>query len=347
MQRTAFLLGGIKMEEARKSRLTINYKDKDITRGLLDYISKFSYEDSADGESDTLTISLSDKSRKWIGGWMPEKGDRISATIKTYNWNKDGDYRRLFCGDFTLDNLSGSGEPLTLDIGAISGPTAKGFRETSRGKTWKKTNIKKIGTIIASRYGMKLYYDAPVIPIKLAEQSDSDSAFLAALCGTYGMVMKAYKKKIVIYDRERYKAKTAAMTIDRKTYPIDNWGFDDTLTRLYTGGQLTYTNSKTNKEVKKTVGKKTMLLKLDESADSAADAERKIKAAVNRENHGKTKISISCMGDTRVVAGICITIKNFGSKLSGKYYVDKVTHEIDPESGYTMQLDLSKVVKGL
>lgn len=335
------------MSEPRESRLTVKYKEKDISRDLLEYMSAFTYEDTADGESDTLSVSLGDKSRKWIGGWMPEKGDRISASIRTYNWLKEGDYRKLICGEFIVDSLHASGEPLAVEIGAISGPVLKGFRETSRHKTWKKTNVKAIGEIIAKRYGIKLYYDAKKISINEIEQSDNDSSFLASLCESYGLSMKAYKSKIVIYDIEKYKKREPVITIDRKTYPIDNWDYNDTLTRVYTGGQITYTDPKTNKELKKTVGKKAVLLKLNESAESAADAERKIRAAVNKENHNKTTMSLTVMGDTRVVSGTCVSLKNWGSKISGKYYVNKSAHAVDPDGGYTMQLELSKVVPGI
>lgn len=331
------------MTEPRKSNLSIYYKEKNISRNIIGYLQNFTYEDSADGESDTVTITLGDKTRKWTGSWMPEKGERISATISVRNWNKYGDRKKLSCGEFVIDSLSASGEPLTIEIGAISGPVSSGFRETSRHKTWKKTNLKQIAEKIAKRYKLKLHYDAGSIPIKEVEQSDNDSSFLASICETYGLTMKAYKKKLVIYDRERYKKKKAVLTIDRKTSAAESWSYSDTLAKRYTGGQLTYTDPKTDKDVKKTIGKKTVLLKLEDSADSAADAERKIRAAVNNENHGKTTMSIEMMGNTRITAGICINLKNWGSKISGKYYVNKATHTIS-DSGYTLSLELSKVV---
>lgn len=336
------------MTEPRKSDLSIYYKEKNISRNILGYLQSFTYEDSADGESDTVSVTLGDKTRKWTGSWMPEKGERITATISVRNWNKNGDRRKLSCGEFVIDSLSASGEPLTVEIGAISGPVSSGFRETSRHKTWKKTNLKQIADKIAKRYKLKLYYDAGSIPIKEIEQSDNDSSFLDSICETYGLTMKAYKKKLVIYDRERYKKKKAVLTIDRKTSAIESWSYSDTLAKRYTGGQLTYTNPKTDKDVKKTVGKKTTLLKLEDSADSAADAERKIKAAVNKENHDKTTMSLTMMGDTRITAGMCVNLKNWGSKISGKYYVNKAIHAIEGDnSGYTLSLELSKVVAGI
>ena len=102
--------------EPRKSRVKITYKDKDITESLLPYLTDMTYTDSADGESDSLSVNLSDKSRKWVDGWMPENGDKISADILTFNWDKDGDKGKLACGEFIVDTLSASGEPLSISI---------------------------------------------------------------------------------------------------------------------------------------------------------------------------------------------------------------------------------------
>ena len=46
------------------------------------------------------------------------------------------------------------------------------------------------------------------------------------------------------------------------------------------------------------------------------------------------------MGNASLYAGQCIKIKGLAG-LDGKYYIDKVKHTLG--SGYTMQLDLSKV----
>lgn len=332
--------------EPRKSRVKLTYKDKDITQSLLPYLTDMTYTDSAEGESDSLSVNLSDKSRKWVGGWMPEKGDKISAEILTYNWEKDGDKGKLACGEFIVDSLSASGEPLAISIGAISGPVSSGFRETTRSKTWKKTTIKAIAEIIAKRYKLTLVYDAPRVSVKEIEQSDTDSSFLASLCDTCGLTLKAYKSKLVIFDQVLYKKRASVATISRLTSPIANWSYADTLTRVYTGAQITYTDPASGKDIKKTVGSKKVLLRLSESADSAADAEKKAKAAVNKANHDKTTMSLDMMGNVKLVSGCCVELKGFGPKISGKYFINRATHTVS-SAGYRTSLELSKVRKSI
>ena len=62
-------------------------------------------------------------------------------------------------------------------------------------------------------------------------------------------------------------------------------------------------------------------------ADSAADAERKITAAINKANHGNTKLSMSVMGTADVVASQNITVVGMG-RLSGKYFIDSIAEKI-------------------
>ena len=87
-----------------------------------------------------------------------------------------------------------------------------------------------------------------------------------------------------------------------------------------------------------TVGKGSRILKQSGKADSKADAERKIKAAVAKANHGKTKLSATIVGNASLVASQCVQVVGLG-KLSGKYYIDTITHSV----GYTMDLEMSLV----
>ena len=110
----------------------------------------------------------------------------------------------------------------------------------------------------------------------------------------------------------------------------------------YTGGEFTYTSPATEKEIKVTVGKGSRILKQSGKADSKADAERKIKAAVAKANHGKTKLSATIVGNASLVASQCVQVVGLG-KLSGKYYIDTITHNVSGSGGYTMDLEMSLV----
>lgn len=172
----------------------------------------------------------------------------------------------------------------------------------------------------------------------IEQSSQTDCEFLMSLCETYGFSMKVYAKKIIIFDQEAYKNKKSVATLCEKD--LISWSWQSTLAGTYTGGEFTYTKPKSGKKIVAKVGGGNRILKKSGKADSTADAERKIKAAVDSANHKATTMSATIMGNARLFAGQCVDIEGLG-KLSGKYYIDKITHSIG--NGYTMQLDMSKI----
>jgi hypothetical protein len=312
-----------------------------VTTKMGGYQKDVTYTDPASGETDSLDVTIHDRAGKWIGAWFPETGDTLTATIKLTDWEREGDTRTLPCGSFTLDDFSFSGWPVAGTISAVSVPADSAFRETKRTKTWENVTVKEIGNEIAARAGVSLSWnvDGSQIPIKTIEQSEqTDCEFYMDLCDTYGLAMKVYSKKIVVFDREAYKAKGAVATITQDM--IKSWSWERNMTGTYTGGEYTYTDPNTEEEIKVNVGEGPRILKVSGKADNEADAERKIKAAVANANHGASKLSVTIVGNASRVASQCVTVAGMG-KLSGKYYIDKITHNIG--SGYTMDMEMSLV----
>ena len=325
----------------RRAECELTYNGAAVTNQLADYKLEIVYTDPASGEADTLDINLQDRGRQWTTAWLPTAGDTMTAAIKVYDWDQEGDNRTLPCGFFVLDDFHFVGWPMTGTISGVSVPADGSFRATERTRTWEKVTIQEIGKEIAARAGISLVWDVEGEPFKIAsvEQSNkTDCAFLMDLCKTYGLAMKVYAQKIVIYDREAYKKKDPVTTI-RET-DLESWSWQKTLAGTYTGGEYTYTDPKTEKEIKVTVGTGARILKKSGKADSKADAQRILQAAVNEANHGATTLSVSIMGKVSVVASQCVTMVGLG-KLSGKYYIDKATHRVGTK--YTVDLEMSLV----
>lgn len=325
----------------RRAYIDLTWNGTNISSDIEGMVTSATYSDPASGEADSLDISIEDRSRQWTAAWMPAAGDKLTAKIKLQDWEREGDRRSLYCGFFILDDFSFSGWPVTGRISGVSVPADGDFRERQRSKTWENATIKEIASEIAGRASISLLWDVEGFEwtIKAIEQSQqNDCDFLMGLCKTYGLSMKVYAKKIVIFDREAYKAKRSAMTL----YPEDikTWSWKTVLTGTYTGGEYTYTDPMTEEEIVASIGEGPRVLKQTGKAESIADAERKITAAVNEANHGAVTLSVSIMGNARLYAGQCVTVKEM-DKISGKYYIDKVTHSLG--NGYTMQLEMSKV----
>lgn len=327
--------------KTRRADLALTYNGVSVTTQMRESKMEAVYVDPACDEADSLDINLQDRARQWITAWLPVAGDTMTASIQVSDWDHEGSHRMLPCGSFVLDDFSFSGWPITGTLSGVSLPADSSFRSTERTRTWEKVTIQQIGQEIAGKAGIALAWDVEgesfsIASVEQSEQTDCD--FLAELCKTYGLCMKVYAQKIVIYDREAYKAKDAVATIHESL--ITSWSWKKSMSGTYTAGEFTYTDPKTEKEIKVTIGQGARVLKQSGKADSAADAERKLRAAMNEANHGASSISLSTIGTAFLVSCQCVTLVGIG-KLSGKYYIDKITHHVG--AGYTTDIELSLV----
>lgn len=327
--------------KTRSAAVDLTWNGAAVTSQMIGTKTEITYKDPASGEADSLDIAIQDRDRQWTTAWLPLAGDTLEATIKANDWDQEGDNRALPCGFFVLDHFEFSGWPMTGAISGVSVPADGAFRETERTKTWEKATIQEIAKEIASRAGVSLVWDVEGadFAIKSIEQTEkTDCEFLMTLCETYGLAMKVYAQKIVIFSREAYKKKDPVLTV--RESDIESWSWAKTLAGTYTGGEYTYSDPGTEEEIRATVGTGARILKQSGKADSKADAERRIKAAVENANHGATTLSLTITGNAKLVASQCVTVVGLG-KLSGKYYIDSATHHVG--QGYTMDLELSLV----
>ena len=233
----------------RQAFLTLEYDGKDISSDIRKDVENFTYTDSGSDSSDSLSIKVNAMDHKWIDSWMPDKEAVLHPTLCTTNWIVQGDRTVLDCGTLVVDDLSFSACPDVLTIGAVARPNGTSFHEKNREQVWKNTSIKRIAETIAGRYGLECKMDAEDVSVALKEQDDNDSSFLQKICSTYGLILKTYRNKIWIFDREKYKKKDSVATVK----PIDivpgSLSWNTTLAGTYTGGEFTYSNQKKKSEI--------------------------------------------------------------------------------------------------
>ncbi|WMJ88859.1 phage late control D family protein [Anaerocolumna sp. MB42-C2] len=329
------------MNTPRRTALELSYNGKNVTAAITDQLESFTYTDVASGETDTLAIVLSEEKHKWINAWFPVEEDYMEASVQVKDWNFQGDNRRLKCGKFMVDDFTFNGPPDVYNLNAISCPIDTDFASTTKSKSWSKTTTKGIASTIAKSAGISLHYDADIYKIEKLEQSnETDMTFLFRLCDSYGLAMKIYNSKLVIFSETAYEKKKAVGTIDKKD--CENYTLNGTLVGKYHGVIMKYTVSKTNKtytyKYMQSQGKR--ILKLNEKADSLADAEIKAKAKLRKSNKDARTINLTLKGDIKYIAGTCFNITGFG-KFNGNYYIDKAVHTLS--GGYTVTLQMHMV----
>ena len=326
--------------QARQSYVSVKYNGKDITETITDHTEGFEYVDNASGTADTVSLKLNNRSGVWSDSWLPVEGDYIEATIKTTNWTKDGDNRSLNCGYFLIDDLGFSGPPQLATIGGIATPINTDFNVTKKTKTWKKTTVQGILSVIAETAGIGLYFSGQDYSIDEMEQSDqTDVEFSFNLCSSFNLAMKLYNRKMVVFDQTDYEKRPPSLSLSKEK--CASWSIGKSMTALYDGVQISYTDSNKNQ----TLSYKFMLndgpriLKMNETAESLQDAEIKAKAKLLEHNRKCQTMSLKTKGDVKYIACKTIDISGFG-KLDGTYYIDTVTHTKDANGGYTVSLDV-------
>ncbi len=322
--------------QTRSSTIVLKYNDKNATEVITQDMSGFSWTDVASGEADTISLTLSNKNIKWLKGFFPEDGDFVKMWIKVKHWRYQKDNRTKFCGKFQIDDFGATGFANTCSLNGISIPIRTGFNKTPRNKTYKKTSVKQIMKDIVDRADIKLVYDADNYSIKEMSQSTTDMSFAFSLCKEYGLGMKVYNDKLVIYDLTRYEKKKPSYTIDISDLGGDSsYDYKRSFSNIYDGVKLQYSNKDEKNITYKYMipGKKKgdRILFISGSADSHADAERKAKAQL-LENLRKVDIlTLKVMGDPKYKSCQVFKLTGFG-KINGEYFIDKVTH--DKSSGY-------------
>lgn len=316
---------------SRKSTIILKYNEKNATEIITDDLESFSWTDCASGEADTITITLNNKSLKWLkGSWFPQSTDFIKMSIRVVHWKHQKDNRTVYCGKFAVDEFGAGGFPSTVDINGISIPIHTSFNVTQRNKTYKKTSIRAILFEIAKRASIKLSFSGSNHKIdEISQEGKTDMEFAFSLCSDYDLSMKVYNGKLVVYDQTAYEKRKKSFTLDRSDLgDSDAYRFTKSLSRIYDGVKLQYQN-KDGKNItyRYTVpGKKgKRLLFLSTSADSHADAEKKAKAKLAANLRQVVTATFKLMGDPKYQACEVFELTGFG-KFNGRYFIDKVIH---------------------
>lgn len=318
--------------ETMRSKLIMEYNGVDVTDAIADSCDSFTWKDNSTGVADTLTLNLSNSNQKWMNGFYPSEDDTFRAWIQLQNWAADYKQGKLFCGCYMVDSLKYGGFPETLQLSGISTPINSDFNVKQKSRTWNRTTLRTIMGDIARDAGIDLVFDAKDVCIDSANQTGkTDLAFAYQICSEYGLSVKLYNKKMVIYDQSAYERKAARYDISHEQLGESGaYSITKQVTSLYDSVKIQYTNGKSGGTltyvytIPGKAGNRQMFLTA--KADSYADAEKKAKAALRENVRNSRQITIKMIGSVKYMAADCFNLVGFG-KLDGKYFIDSVTHQ--------------------
>lgn len=338
---------------ARRTIVALEYAGVDITEDIEEDLLSFSYTDNASGAADDVSITLEDKTKKWIQYWMPQKGDIVKPEIQVINQKNENQMDLMPCGVFTIDQPEFNGKPRTLTLNAISIPGNGNFMSVKRTKGWRNITLKKIAEEIVVRYGIDLYFESDHNPtFTEVEQTDTpDAGFLQEICEKEGLAFKVSDSKIVIFDEAMYEKQDPVERYSEIASDLLNYSFRSTYTdTAYAGCNVKYYDPELGKQIeylfalKEIDPEKDKVYQLNARVKTGQEAKILAQKTLRKLNKHENTCRLTVVGNPRVLASSCIELTDFGM-FSGKYYIERAIHRV--ESGYVTEIEGRKVLEGV
>lgn len=331
------------MEKIDKYSEVIIIDGKNVTGDVSPYLSRISYTDRLEAESDDISLSFEDTQKLWQQSWYPQQGDSLQAKI-----GKPGDV--LDCGTFEIDEIEFEGPPDTVTVKGIAAAINKELR-TKNSKGFEKQSLRKIAQYFADKHGLQLIGDLSALQKieieRKTQENQTDLSFLSGLAKEYGFIFSLRGGSLVFMDIETLESQAPAMIINRSD--VARWNFRDKTSQVYAGASVSTRDMRSN-TIKKwdikpsaTESKKDILI-VGGRAENESQAQAKAKGALKSKNKEKITGSFSIEGKTSLVAGITVTLADFGN-FSGKWLIETSTHNKDKSGGYTTDVSTYKIVE--
>ena len=335
---------------ARRVRPEILHDNVNVTREIEDFLTSISFVDNISAEPDTVSLTLSDREKRWRGAWRPKKGSVIKcALVVSTGWD-DAKPTSRFIGTFEIDKFGISGPPKIATIEGLSIPQSSTLNRSQKTKAWEKTNFRKVAGDVAKLNGMTLYFSALDNPYydRVDQEGETDLAFLMRLCSDAGLTLKVANKRLIVMDEAKLEEAPEKLTIKDTDKAIKDYNGDDALTSMYRSCSVKWTDPKTKKVKRFTFTPKrppatNRVLYINEEINSESAAKKLAMAKLREANKTGMTFSVKFAGFLVAFAGETARLQGFDS-FDGKYIITSVSATVSKGSETT--LSLRRVLEG-
>ena len=267
------------------------------------------YNDVAGDEADRLDITFNDTNREWAK-WGVETGEECRFAEGPLN-----------TGTLYVDSAWANNGIFT--IGAVSvPPSSKGPKQ----RAFEDVRFLALASEIAGLHGFSFEnHGAPnVLYERMRQDWESDFAFLSRLASLESCTLKAFDKKLVIYDQASMEARGAVDSIDITPYDSYRVGCSDARTI----GACEVMTSKGPVRYDAPNAPNDRVYKVhDLMAASEAEALRFAKGIARKCNRTRERCRLPIDLRTDITAGSVITVKGEGLQ-TANYYVYRAEHNL-------------------
>lgn len=326
-----------------KPDFLLAYEQKDITADIKPYLLSLSYTDYLGEQSDELQVEFEDTAGRWLRGWYPEQGDRLSLSLG------DQFTGLVALGSFEIAEIEYNCPPATVSLKALATGITKANR-TLQPKKYEKTTLDKIVRQIAGRLKLKVTGECEHIDIeRVTQYQERDVEFLTRLARQYGHTFKIVGDTLVftsnakLAEREPVAEILPADIIRLRLRDLIKGvpdkavvsGYDPKAKRNRT---TTRKAKPRRKKAKRGTSGDTLKI-IANKGESQAQVNARADAALNAAQDEQCAGTITLVGNAKLVAGQVLILKNQG-KFSGRYMVKQAHHSYTRFAGYTTELEI-------
>ncbi len=201
---------------------------------------------------------------------------------------------------------------------------------------------------MAAEHGLELHYEGASFAMQRQDQrEEADLPFIARIAKERGMECKVHNKKLILFDSMSNEQKEPLLELRRNGKSILSYSFSEESSGTdYNKAKVKYTDTnkgETHTATASVESANAKTLQLNRRAESSAEAMHLAGASLHNANKGKSKGSLSLMGNPRLFSGMTVKLADYGD-FSGTYLIEKATHKIVGNGGYTTDLDLRKTM---
>ncbi len=303
----------------------IEANGKDVTAALQADIVSIAFSDEDGNQSDEITIKVAGDFTR------PKYEDELRL------WLGHKETSLFFCGAFLVQTTERDRSGVTITATAADFSSAlKAKRDTS----YEELSIKDVAAMIADRHALKLKSDYDDLSVThISQTKESDMAFLKRLASEYNGIFSIKNGTLVLLKRiEGEKASDTLPVYTLSADEVTSMSIKHANKTLYLSCTASWQDTKENEAKSITVGSGDPILKLDGNFKTAAEAQAKAEAKLQKSNRGTRSGSISMYGK-EIYAGGILRLSGAGED-NGDYSIKTVSHNFS--KGWTMSIEIEK-----
>lgn len=292
----------------------IEANGSDVTRELQKDIVSISFSDEDGNQSDEITLKVAGNFKR------PKYQDELKLWI---GYEESG---LFYCGLFRVQSTERDGYALTI---TATGADFSSALKQKRDASYEKVSPKDIAKIVANRHNLKLKsdFDHMYFP-HISQTNESDLHLLRRLAHDYNAIFSIKNGTLVFLRRiKKNMASPKLPVFEIDASECESYSIKHADRTIYGSCEAVWHDTKENRSQSVVVGSGDPVLKIKGNYKTAAEAQAKAQAALQRANRGTKSGSLSMYGREIYAGGI---LKLSGANEdNGEYSIKSVNHTFD------------------